>query len=387
MNFNKTIYDNITKNINNKINVENKVFLHFVKGATVEIKGQKPSKYFVKFINNKNGDVLYSNTIYNNMWTRCNVEYFVDWKIQIYEDDKLWYENIYNARNKRVYVALDSKALGDSLAWIPYVEEFGKIHGAKMIVSTFMNSLFEEKYPDIEFATPGDVVENLYAMYTVGLFYNTNNSINIYKNPIDPKSQTMQKMCSDILGLRFREIKPKIKQRNPNIQSAYKQVCIGIHGTAQSKFWNNQTGWQDIVNWLNKKGYIVKLLSKEGENYMGNQLPSNIVQHPSGPIELVMDEMLKSKAFIGIGSGLSWLSWALDVPTVLISGFSYKWAEMENCIRIGAPKGKCEGCFNRLRLDAGDWNWCPDHKGTDRQFECTKSITSEMVIKELEKFL
>ena len=120
---------------------------------------------------------------------------------------------------------------------------------------------------------------------------------------------------------------------------------------------------------------------------MGNQLPSGIVRHPNGPIELVMDEMLKSKAFIGIGSGLSWLSWALDVPTVLISGFSYKWAEMEDCIRIGAPQGKCEGCFNRLRLDPGDWNWCPDHKGTERQFECTKSITSEMVIKELEKFL
>jgi hypothetical protein len=60
---------------------------------------------------------------------------------------------------------------------------------------------------------------------------------------------------------------------------------------------------------------------------------------------------------------------------------------MKDCIRIAAPKGKCEGCFNRVRLDGGDWNWCPDHKGTDRQFECTKSISSIQVIKELEKFL
>jgi hypothetical protein len=37
-------------------------------------------------------------------------------------------------------------------------------------------------------------------------------------------------------------------------------------------------------------------------------------------------------------------------------------------------------------LDAGDWNWCPDQKGTDRQFECTKSITGEYVIKEIEKY-
>jgi autotransporter strand-loop-strand O-heptosyltransferase len=321
------------------------------------------------------------------MWTRCNLEYFIEWRIEIYENGKLWFEHLYNAEHKRVYVALDSKALGDSLAWIPYVEEFGKVHNCKMVVSTFMNTMFESRYPNIEFVEPGTNVQNLYAMYGIGLFYNEDSTINIYKNPIDPKGQTMQKMCSDILGLEYKEIKPKLKERKPYIESNYKQVCIGIHGTAQSKFWNNPTGWQDVVDWLNAKGYVVKLLSKEGDNYMGNQLPNGIVKHPNGPLELVMDEMLKSKAFIGIGSGLSWLSWGLDVPTVLISGFSYDWAEMKDCIRIAAPKGKCEGCFNRLRLDAGDWNWCPDHKGTERQFECTKTITSEMVIKELEKFL
>jgi autotransporter strand-loop-strand O-heptosyltransferase len=381
------IYDNLVKNLNNKANIDNKVYFHFVRGAFLEIKGSKQAEYDIKFINNKNGRVLYTTTISTNMWTRCNLEYFIEWRIEIYENGKLWFEHLYNAEHKRVYVALDSKALGDSLAWIPYVEEFGKVHNCKMVVSTFMNTMFESRYPNIEFVEPGTNVQNLYAMYGIGLFYNEDSTINIYKNPIDPKGQTMQKMCSDILGLEYKEIKPKLKERKPYIESNYKQVCIGIHGTAQSKFWNNPTGWQDVVDWLNAKGYVVKLLSKEGDNYMGNQLPNGIVKHPNGPLELVMDEMLKSKAFIGIGSGLSWLSWGLNVPTVLISGFSYDWAEMKDCIRIAAPKGKCEGCFNRLRLDAGDWNWCPDHKGTERQFECTKTITSEMVIKELEKFL
>jgi autotransporter strand-loop-strand O-heptosyltransferase len=381
------IYDNLVKNLNNKANIDNKVYFHFVRGAFLEIKGPKQSTYNVKFLDNKTGRVLYTTEISTNMWTKCSLEYFIEWKIEIYENGKLWFEHIYNAENKRVYVALDSKALGDSLAWIAYVEEFGRVHKCKMITSTFMNEMFENQYPNIEFVKPGDNVENLYAMYAIGLFYNEDNTINIYKNPIDPKTQTMQKMCSDILGLPYTEIKPKLKERKPIVDTNYKQVCIGIHGTAQSKFWNNPNGWQDVVDWLNNKGYVVKLLSKEGDNYMGNILPTGIVKHPNGPLELVMDEMKKSKAFIGIGSGLSWLSWALDVPTVLISGFSYEWAEMQDCIRIAAPKGKCEGCFNRLRLDAGDWNWCPDHKGTERQFECTKSITSEMVIKELEKFL
>ena len=207
------IYDNLIKNLNNKANIDNKVFVHFVRGATVEIKGAKTSKYQVKFINNKTGSVMYSSEISNNMWTRCNVEYFVDWKIEIYENGKLWYQHLFDAKDKRVYVALDSKALGDSLAWLPYVEEFGKIHNAKMVVSTYMNSLFEERYPNIEFVNPGVVVENLYAMYAIGLFYNEDSTINIYKNPIDPKKQTMLKMCSDILGLDFKEIKPKLKHR------------------------------------------------------------------------------------------------------------------------------------------------------------------------------
>jgi autotransporter strand-loop-strand O-heptosyltransferase len=321
------------------------------------------------------------------MWTKCSIEYFVEWKINIYENGKLWYEYLYDAKDKRVYIAIDSKALGDSLAWFPYVDEFRKKHQCKVITSTFMNHMFVDQYPEISFVEPGTNVEQLYAMYKIGLFYNENSTVNLYKNPIDPKSVTLQKMCSDILGLSYKEIKPKIKNRNIKIEPTLKQVCIATFGTAQSKFWNNPTGWQEVVDWLNAKGYLVRLLSKEGDDYMGNKHPIGVIQHPNGPLELVIDEMKKSKAFIGIGSGLSWLSWALDVPTVLISGFSYDWAEMKDCVRINAADGKCKGCFNRLKLDAGDWNWCPDHKGTDRQFECTKSITSEMVIKQLEKFL
>jgi autotransporter strand-loop-strand O-heptosyltransferase len=381
------IYDNLKKNKNNIVEVKNKVIVHFVKSPYVEIKGSIDSNYTVKFIDNKTGKVHYSTNIKNNCWCRCSIEYFIEWKILIYENDKLWYEYIYDATDKRVYISLDSKALGDSLAWFPYMEEFRKKHNCKLIVSTFMNDMFIDQYSEIEFVSPGVSVENLFAMYSIGIFYNDDSSINLFKNPIDPKTQTMQKMCSDILGLEYKEVKPKVRDVTAGLNLDTKQVCIGVFGTAQSKFWNNPTGWQDVVDWLKNRGYTVKLVSKEGDDYMGNKLPKGIVKHPHGPIERVMMEMKKSKAFIGIGSGLSWLSWSLDVPTVLISGFSYDWAEMEDCIRIAAPTDKCEGCFNRLRLDAGDWNWCPDHKGTERQFECTKSITSDMVIKELEKFL
>jgi autotransporter strand-loop-strand O-heptosyltransferase len=381
------IYDNIIKNENNIVEVKNKVNVHFVRGPFVEVAGPKIARYRVDFFDNRTGKLLYQSDIGNNCWTKCSIEYFVEWKIVVYEDGNLFYEYIYNATDKRIYIALDSKALGDSLAWFPYVDEFRKKHNCKMIASTFMNDMFRTQYPEIEFVNPGSTVDNLYGMYCIGLFYGENDTINGLKNPNNFREQPLQKMASDILGLDYVEVKPKIKQRRISDDEKIKQICIGIHGTAQPKFWNNPNGWQVVIDWLNNRGYTVKLLSKEGDGYMGNTLPNGLIFHPNGPLDLVIDELNKSKAFIGIGSGLSWLSWAVDCPTVLISGFSYDWAEMQDCVRIAAPKGSCEGCFNRYRLDAGDWNWCPDHKGTARQFECTKLITPENVIKELEKFL
>ena len=88
--------------------------------------------------------------------------------------------------------------------------------------------------------------------------------------------------------------------------------------------------------------------------------------------------------FIGIGSGLSWLAWTLNIPTVLISGFSDPISEFEgeDVVRI-FNNSVCNSCFNRHKFDPGDWNWCPDQRGTERQFECTKSITGKMVINKI----
>jgi autotransporter strand-loop-strand O-heptosyltransferase len=380
------IYSNLKINKNIKQQKKVTIVNNFVRGAFVEIVNGGDELYKVDFINKSNGKIEHTSVIPTNHWTKTNKEYFVDWKIVVtnLSTNTVVYQHDYNCEGKRVYIAFESSALGDTMAWIPYVEEFRKKHKCKVVCSTFMNNLFESEYPEIEFVKPGINVTDLYAMYSLGLFYNEDNTVQLHKNPTDPKTQPLQKMATDILGLEYTEIRPKIKH---NSVKKEKQVSIAIHGTAQTKYWNHPTGWQEVVDWLKFKGYKVKLLSKEGDGYMGNKHPKGIEQLPAGSIEGVMNEMLKSEAFIGIGSGLSWLAWGLGVKNVLISGFSYDWAEMKDCIRIGAPEGKCAGCFNRIRLDAGDWNWCPDHKGTQRQFECTKTIEPYMVIKELEKIL
>jgi autotransporter strand-loop-strand O-heptosyltransferase len=97
-----------------------------------------------------------------------------------------------------------------------------------------------------------------------------------------------------------------------------------------------------------------------------------------------MDAIACSQFFIGLSSGLSWLAWALNVPVVMIANFTEDNHEFE-CIRV-TNKNVCHGCWNssKYRFDKGDWNWCPVHKGTDRMFECQKSITASDVISLIE---
>jgi autotransporter strand-loop-strand O-heptosyltransferase len=379
------IYDNLVKNTGN---IQATLSINYIQGPKVEILSPVKAEYLIEFINNSTGETLYSSVISNNCWTKCSFEYCIDWLIKICQkingNFELIDESTFDATDKRVYIALDSKALGDTLAWFPYVEEFKKKHNCKIICSTFHNELLAPQYPDLEFIKPGETAHNLYAMFTLGWHYKENQEVNRYKTPNDFKLQNLQKTASDILGLDFEEVKPRLV--NYDIPKK-KQVSIAIHGTTQAKYWNNPKGWQEVVDWCTKTGYEVLLLSKEGDTYMGNNHPKGIKQLPAGPLENVIKELQASEVFIGIGSGLTWLSWATNTPTVLISGFSEEYTEPSSCYRIGAPEGKCSGCFNKFQLDAGDWNWCPVHKGTERQFECTKAITGQSIIEILKGIL
>jgi len=370
----------------NKIEEKVSVVNHFVKGPYVEIRGRGEDKFLVKFIN-KDGQTTYANELGYGMWARAGVKYFEEYTCEVYRksNNELIHKETFNATGKRVYVALDSSSLGDTLAWMPYAEEFRKKHGCKMLLSTFMNDLFIDQYPEIEFVKPGTNVDNLYAMYTIGWYYNDeDSSVDLSRNPKEFKNLPMQQTASDILGLEYKEVKPLLKI--PNVAKK-KKVGIGFHSTAQPKYWNNPLGWQEVVDYLNSQNYEVVVYSKEGDGYMGNYLPKGVKRFEPTTLQNLMVDMAECEFFIGIGSGLSWLAWSLNVPVVLISGFSEAYCEpVEGITRvINESPDICRGCFNIFRLDAGDWNWCPNHKGTDRQFECTKTITGEMVINKIKQ--
>lgn len=368
------------------------VSCHFVDGPFMEIHGRGTKRFKALFEDRKSGRIVYQTTLAPGEWAKSNRKWWTDWHLKLLDDDEnIVWEHIFDVRGKRVFISLESSSLGDNLAWFPHADVFRQEKGAEVIVSTFQNDLFKDQYPDIEFAPKGEGVPNLYACFRMGWFYKDDTGdFNPTMHPRNFREISMQETATDILGLTFTHDRPKIKiPDSPHPFDGKKYVTIAIHGTAQAKYWNNPAGWQDIVDFLRDNGYRIVLISSEENGYMGNHHPKDIFHKPGRPpLEERINEIYHSELFIGIGSGLSWLAWAVGKPIIMISGFSEAYSEFSdpNVIRI-INKEVCTGCFNRYRLDAGDWNWCPDHKGTPRHFECTKMIGSYPVIKAIKKIL
>ena len=375
--------NNVSKTLNYPITKSYKVNNHFVVNPFIEISGEDESNFEITFID-EGGNVIYQNNIPINSWVKLNREYYTKWTIRVKEDNNVIFSNILNLENRRVYISFGSKSLGDSLAWIPYCEEFRKKHNCELIVSTFLNDLFKDQYPNIKFVEPGETVYDIYAQYQLGWFYNENGEFDSNKHPFDFKKQPLQKTATDILGLDYVEIRPELKLPN---KPKKKKVGIGFHSTAQAKYWNNPDGWQSVIDYLDSLGYECMIYSKEGNGYMNNFYPKGVTIYKGGNLQEVINDLSTCEFFVGLGSGLSWLAWACKLPVVLVSGFSEKWAETKLDTYRVINENVCHGCFNNDRLNAGDWNWCPLHKGTNRQFECSKQITSDMVIKEINKIM
>ena len=376
--------------VNPKPNMNKPTFnINFVDGPSIEIKNAEGREFNVFFIDQSDNKVYYSCDLKNNTWARCSIKYYRNWLIKIIDKSSgEIYEERIDLKGKRVLISMESSSLGDSIAWFPQIEEFRKIHGCEVIVSTFKNDLFRKNYKEITFVNPGQVINNLYAIYRIGWFYKEN-EVNIDCHPRDFKNIPLQATSSDILGIPHSDLRSNIVVNNQKRPIDESYVCIAIHSTAQAKYWNNPNGWQDLVNWFVDSGKKVVLISSEDDGYMGNKNPKGLIYvEGEKSLDNAISYIKNCDLFVGIGSGLSWLSWSLNVPTVLISGFSNPYTEFsgDGVLRIFNPNS-CNSCFNRERLDAGDWNWCPDHKGTDRQFECTKSISSDYVIEKIKDYL
>ena len=288
---------------------------------------------------------------------------------------------------KRAFVRLASDSLGDNLAWLPQVEEFRRVNQCEVdvYVSPRLHCLLNTAYPLLNFVleTPKE----------------TEQAISIGCHQPNDITTPVIRVATDQLGLPYQEIKPKI-QLPPNLKNNFdkKYVCIATQSTAQLKYWNNPSGWDQTVEYLQNLGYDVVCIDQHarfGVEGHWNDTPVNSIRNnqfnddPETPLTDRINDLYFCDFFVGLSSGMSWLAWALGKPTVLISGFTSSRHEFYTPYRI-TNQDVCNSCFSDVAcmpFDKRDWMWCPRHKGTSREFECSKEITFEMVKKQIDRLL
>jgi autotransporter strand-loop-strand O-heptosyltransferase len=292
----------------------------------------------------------------------------------------------------KTLIFVESFSIGDTVAAMPYIEKFVSVNTSDEIdvsISDSLISILQESYPSINF---------------VG-----KNSGNVYEKILPLKyvfDKPLQQVYAEQLGFFNAEyLRPRVKIPNMKRPIKSKYITIGVHSTAQLKYWNHPLGrksqgltpyWNELCGMIRKAGYTPVVVEKDelfGIPPMRNGLPQKANKKIGQPLIESMNLIYHSEFYIGLSSGMSWVAHAMGKPVVMISNFTEDWNEFdlktEDYIRI-TNKNSCHGCFNKVgidhKFDTLDWYWCPLHKGTDREFECHKTITPEMVFNQIKNW-
>lgn len=310
--------------------------------------------------------------------------YFVRARIEVWADGKEVLRHDYSAENRDVMVQFPVGTLGDSLGWFPYAVKFKDKHACKLTcaIGEKLIPLLAPAYPDITFISHEEVEPNrYYATYSMGLFFDDKDGV---QQPCDFRHVGLHRTAGYILGVDPTEAPPRLALADASRPTAERYVCIAAQSTTQCKYWNNPHGWREIVSFLKEAGYRVICIDQKpthGHGLLWNHIPYGAEdQTGDRPLADRARWLTHADFFVGLSSGLSWLAWAAGVPVVLISGFTHPTNEFDTPYRV-INYHACNSCWNdvRVRFDHKDFLWCPRHKDTSRQFECTRLITADQV--------
>jgi autotransporter strand-loop-strand O-heptosyltransferase len=329
------------------------------------------------------GNILFETQIKEGR-VRSSKRYFLRARIEVWNGTESIFRHDYDATGREVLIQFPVGTLGDSLGWLTYATKFPAAHGCRLtcVVAERLIALVAPAYPDITFITPDAVEpERYYATYNLGLFFDDDDHV---FQPCDFRQVGLHRTAGYILGVDPTEVPPRLafEDDGPPIDDPY--VCIAVQSSSQCKYWNNPTGWRDVVTFLKAAGYRVICIDQKpvhGTGLVWNHIPHGAEDETGDrPLGERARWLRHAQFFVGLSSGLSWLAWAVGVPVVMISGFTHPTNEFATPYRV-VNYHACNSCWNdvRVRFDHKDFLWCPRHKDTPRQFECTRLITAEAV--------
>jgi autotransporter strand-loop-strand O-heptosyltransferase len=351
-------------------------------GARVQVPDSGPA-WRIRLSDLDTGNTLYETTVEKG-WVSSAKRYFIRVRIEVGRDGRLVLTHDYECRDKEVLVQFPVGTLGDILGWFPYAVKFQRRHGCRLSVAMaeWLIPLFRDAYPEITFLRHDEVdARRYYATYNVGLYFDDEDRIH---QPCDFRLVGLHRTAGYILGVDPSDERPQIVPSAPDRPMEERYVCIAVQSTTQAKYWNNPSGWREIVSFLKQAGYRVVCIDRSpvnGHGLVWNHLPHG-VQDETGdrPLGERARWLMHAEFFVGLSSGLAWLAWAAGIPVVMISGFTHPTNEFATPYRV-INYHTCNSCWNdvRVQFDHKDFLWCPRHRDTPRQFECTRLITADQV--------
>lgn len=331
------------------------------------------------------GNVLFETDAIKAGRVYSTKRYYVRMRLEIWTDGgERVLDHHYSAADRDVLVQFPSGTLGDPMGWFPYAVKFREQHNCRLtcVMSDKLIPLFRSSYPDIDFVTAEEVdVERYYATYNIGLFFDDADCV---RQPCDFRHVGLHRTAGYILGVDPTEMAPRIVPEDDTRPIAERYVCIAVQSTTQCKYWNNPDGWREIVRFLKDTGYrviCIDLKPAHGTGLIWNHIPNGAEDETGNrPLQERARWLKHADFYIGLSSGLSWLAWAMGRPVVMISGFTHPINEFYTPYRV-INYHACNSCWNdvRHRFDHKDFLYCPRHKDTPRQFECTRLITVNQV--------
>ena len=293
--------------------------------------------------------------------------------------------------NKYVNVKCDSMALGDTLACVPVVEYYRKVVGIEKInfdCAEWLWVYLRDAYPFIHFCH----IENpeIHLNYHFDLPVQKGFAFDLFGIPSFLKHD-----------FEWKFIPPTIVFEPSAKPFANDYFTFAIHSTAQVKYWNtgkrkdqqHSPRWRELCRLFKKVGIDGVMVDKfygYGQAPYWNEPPNNCTTVINQHFDTVLNTIFHSAFFIGLSSGMSWVALALGKKTCMIAPWTYPDNEFgettDTHIRIDSD-APCTNCWDThsTEFDKSDWYWCPKHKNTPREFECSASIYSYQVFNKIKE--
>lgn len=321
---------------------------------------------------------------------------FFHWKIeQMNDSGEIVFEDTMDLTGKEVWINSASYSLGDSIAWFQPVVDFQKKWKCEthLITTESAIDLFKSSYPEIFFhkKTPNDDYildrENAYAEFELGVRIGKTMEDWRGRKFLDP-FVSLRDRAFFSLGLPSNDEIPKVSFPEERLIPE-KYICISVSASIRSKCWNYPDGWNILCRELKKMGYRVICIDKF--NYTQFE-EGSFIQVPEEAEDFTGDFSLSQRLQLLHGadllisgvSGLILLTWLLKKRPVVIRGSSLE--DLGGSYEPVEDVHACRGCLDYFP-SLSVMQKCKFFQDSERAFECTRSITPEMVMHKVKKVL